>query len=327
MVSAAMPLTCSLHSDGACIPTVTNQFQDLVAEARERLHEIKRRQVMTLDPKFVPPLILYAPAARTIWRSNEPRTLDEYLNKYRSDAWLAPVIRVHETFFAQTPVQQGFVLEAGGLDGNVAGSNSYLFERFLGWKGLMVEANQLNFATLLATRPGIYRAETALCPTSGNLSFMSAGCCASVAGKVAPHRGKGLKDGKWGDSHVEPRSSNEYKVRCTPIGPLLRAMGVPRVDFFSLDVSRCAPAPLHPLLLPSSASSLSLFTRPGSTKCSTTPERPHRSGPSRSNPRSTLSSAAWIGQYRFRSSWSRGARAQAPACSAQTVLFEHMRQR
>ena len=115
---------------------------------------------------------------------------------------------------------EGFVLEAGGLDGVIAGSNSYLFERFLGWNGLMVEANQLNFAKLLATRPESSAPKRHSVP-AGNLSFTGpGGCCNSVAGKPAKHTGAGLRDGKWGDSHAEPRSSNEYKVRCTPIGPL-----------------------------------------------------------------------------------------------------------
>lgn len=233
----AQPLKCGLEPGSDCVP-VDEGAEALVDEARERLREIKKRGVPTLDPLSVPPLIVYPPAAKFEWSSQEPQTLTAYLSKYRTDEWLGPVIRVYETFFAQRPTgSEGFVLEAGGLDGVIAGSNSYLFERFLGWNGLMVEANQLNFAKLLATRPGIFRAETALCPFAGNLSFTGpGGCCNSVAGKPAKHTGAGLRDGKWGDSHAEPRSSNEYKVRCTPIGPLLRAMRVPAVDLFSLDV-------------------------------------------------------------------------------------------
>tara|TARA_B110001452_G_scaffold223117_1_gene196230 strand:+ start:146 stop:1153 length:1008 start_codon:yes stop_codon:yes gene_type:complete len=236
LFSVAQPLTCSVEPGGDCEP-VAEDVRALVGEARDRLREIKKRHVFTIDPLLVPPLIVYSPAASFQWNPQEPQTLDAYLTRFRSDAWLGPAVRVYETFFAQRPTApQGFVLEAGGLDGIMSGSNSYLFERYLGWKGLMVEANQHNFATLLATRPGIFRAETALCPVAGNLSFTGGGCCSSVAGKTAPHTGAGLRDGKWADSHAEPRTSNEYKVRCTPIGSLLRAMRVPSVDFFSLDV-------------------------------------------------------------------------------------------
>lgn len=233
--STAQPLTCSLEPGGDCVQ-LAGGASALVVEVCDRLREVKQRQV--LDSLFVPPLIVFAPAANFQWNAQEPRTLDAYLSTYRSHPWLGPVVQVYETFFAQRPATapQGFVLEAGGLDGCIAGSNSYIFERFLGWKGLMVEANQLNFAKLLKVRPGIFRAETALCPTAGNLSFTGGGCCSGVAGKAAPHKGAGLRDGRWADSHTEPRSSNEYKVRCTPIGSLLRAMRVPRVDFFSLDV-------------------------------------------------------------------------------------------
>lgn len=250
--SAATPLVCGDEPGDACGP-VLEGARALVAEACERLREVHRRKVATLDALSVPPLIVYAPTVNFAWNSRAPQTLDAYVAKFRRDAWLAPVVRVYETFFAQRPptAPQGFVLEAGGLDGSFTGSNSYLFERYLGWRGLMVEANQLNFANLLTRRPGMFRAESALCPRAGNLSFMGGGCCSSVAGKVAAHTGAGLRDGKWGDSHTEPRSSSEYKVRCTAIGPLLRAMQVPRVDFFSLDVrGRAIRAPRHKSPLP-----------------------------------------------------------------------------
>ena len=235
----AQTFTCGPGPLDDCVPLNVGTGA-LVAKALDRLHQVERLRVATLDPLFVPPLIVFGPAPPNArhWDAREPSTLGVYLTMYKRDAWLGPAIRVYNAFFAQRAVTapRGIFVEAGGFDGGIAGSNSYLFERYLGWEGLMVEANQLNFARLLRARPGVARAETALCPMAGNLSFAGGGCCAGVAGKPAPHTGAGLRDGKWSDSHSRPRSKNEYMVRCTPLGALLRALRVPRIDFLSLDV-------------------------------------------------------------------------------------------
>ena len=230
------PFTCGTFDH--CVPLVVGA-DALVDTTLDRLRQVERQGVATLDPLFVPPLVVFAPDHSNVgWNAHEPSTLDEYLAVYKRDAWLGPVIKVYHTFFAHRALtgQRGIFVEAGGFDGGIAGSNSYLFERYLGWTGLMVEANQLNFGRLLRARPGVARAETALCPMAGNLSFTGGGCCARVAGKSAPHTGAGLHDGRWSDSHVHPRSKSEYMVRCTPLGALLRATNVPRIDFLSLDV-------------------------------------------------------------------------------------------
>jgi hypothetical protein len=206
-----------------------------LTEQRQRLEEVKRRGAMTLDPLLVPPLLVHQPDPNAGWHFSEPANLSAYLRKHGGTQWLGPVVKVYETFFADRP-PGGYFIEAGGLDGSIRTSNSYLFERYLGWQGLMVEANPLNFATLVSERRGAYRTETALCPRVGNVSFASGSCCSHVAGKTARHLGLGLRDGRWGDSHTRPRSSAEYLVRCTPLGMLLRAMDVKRVDFFILDV-------------------------------------------------------------------------------------------
>ena len=240
MSGEAQPFTCGPGPLDDCIPLDVGA-DALVDTALDRLRQVERQRVSTLDARSVPPLIVFAPVPTpqaVHWNAREPSTLAVYQMMYKQDAWLAPVIKVYQTFFAKrAPTEKrGFFVEAGGFDGAIAGSNSYLFERYLGWEGPMVEANQLNFARLLRARPGVVRAETALCPRAGNLSFNGGGCCSGVAGKPAPHMGAGLRDGKWSDAHTHLRSENEYMVRCTPLGALLRAIKVPRIDFLSLDV-------------------------------------------------------------------------------------------
>ena len=107
------------------------------------------------------------------------------------------------------------------MDGRVYISNSFFFERYLGWEGLLVEASPVNFGTLLTTRPRAYRLETALCADVSTTSFSGHGCC-------------GRGDGNGTDSLGYP--ADTYTVRCTPVGPVLRHMQTAHIDFFSLDV-------------------------------------------------------------------------------------------
>jgi hypothetical protein len=143
--------------------------------------------------------------------------------------FMADCLYIHRQFFSTK--RNGFFIEVGGLNGVADGSNSFFFERYLGWRGLMVEASPLNFAGLFTRRPLAYRLEAALGAQPQSLRFSGHGCCGKVAG-----------------------GAESYRVQVLPIGPVLQAMGVDHVDFWSLDVNGCCrtlhtkPANLRPLL-------------------------------------------------------------------------------
>ena len=191
------------------------------------------------------PLLLYSPAvaptdgASVRLSSPELRALHStypaeplaergaYIDLYGTDDWLSDVQQVYRRFFgpgsafvaAGGETRKGFYIEAGAVQGTVFDSNSIFFERFLGWRGLLVEANPFSFAKLVVRRPAAYRLETALCETTGTLRFnlpdhqrTADGCCGKADG-----RGK-------------------YQMRCTPLGGVLEAIGQRHVDFWSLDV-------------------------------------------------------------------------------------------
>ena len=179
------------------------------------------------------PLILYQPTDSVQesdrraypWTPVEPYAEQvAYIAQYRDDKWLVDVQQVYRRFFGPGTAfaskgRNGFFVEAGAVQGTVYDSNSLFFERFLGWKGLLVEANPFSFAKLLVRRPASYRLESALCAAAGIMRFnlpdnqrTADGCC-----------GRANRKGK-------------YSLRCTPIGAVLRQIGVEHVDFWSLDV-------------------------------------------------------------------------------------------
>jgi len=152
-----------------------------------------------------PPPILLADLAAPL---GEQRA---YEHAFAKHYFLADAQYIYNHFFPTK--RNGFFIEVGGLNGAADGSNSFFFERYMGWRGLMVEASPINFAKLFTRRPLAFRLEAALGPHYQTLQFSGDGCC----GKVM--------------------SNNEgYQVRSIPIGFVLKAMGIQRVDFWSLDV-------------------------------------------------------------------------------------------
>ena len=183
------------------------------------------------------PLLLYEPQpalAQTMQQGEAER--GAYMRKYHNDRWLTDVQEVYHLFFgSQTTFGQsgrtGFYIEAGAVQGTVYDSNSLFFERFLGWTGLLVEANPFSYAKLMVRRPAAYKIETALCAATGILRFNlpdnqrnADGCCGRANGK------------------------GKYPLRCTRLGDILEQIGILHVDFWSLD------GRLHPPLCTSSLS-------------------------------------------------------------------------
>lgn len=138
-----------------------------------------------------------------------------YRHRFNSDYFLSDALYVQRTFFARR--RRGVFVESGAFDGSVYGSNSYFFERYMGWTGLLVEASQDNCKRLAHRRTEaphrVQLACTALCSFNGWTSFSSAngGCC----GKTGVGR---------------------ERVSCARARDVFLRHNVSRVDFWSLDV-------------------------------------------------------------------------------------------
>lgn len=219
-------------SAGTCMTSQADPKLVLAAERRLRRLSRQRRLLNSSQPEplliFTPvppatasPIVAYdlAPKAFASGRvgggeSWAERAIEQraYESTFGGDYFMYDSLHVYRTFFPGK--RDGFVLEVGGLDGAASLSNSYFYERYLGWRVLMVEASPLNFAKLFTRRPAAFRLEGALGEAHQTLRFSGHGCCGSL-----------LKGG-----------ADSYLVRSVPIGAVLRALGVERLDFWSLDV-------------------------------------------------------------------------------------------
>ena len=161
-----------------------------------------------------------------IWNHdpNQPYNL-EYPDQEDTSMGQASAIRK-----ALKDKENGFFVECGAYDGETR-SNTLVLERFRGWKGLLVEADPLNFSKMLQKNRRAYLTPTCLgivpYPTVSN--FL-----------MARNVGR-LHEPNDTDTHLPnsldvAHSGTHVFVQCIPFIHLMNALNVTTVDYFSLDI-------------------------------------------------------------------------------------------
>ncbi|XP_046451332.1 uncharacterized protein LOC124199545 [Daphnia pulex] len=120
-----------------------------------------------------------------------------------------------------------FFVECGALDGEY-GSNTLYMERYLQWKGILIEANRELFKEILAKRRHAWSLPVCLStePYPTKVQFDAN----DEAGKI-------YEPGKDETSVQQENVSNWLiEVQCFPLYSILLAVGQTRVEYFSLDV-------------------------------------------------------------------------------------------
>ena len=73
-------------------------------------------------------------------------------------------VKIYHRFFKNASyINNGFFLEMGGLDG-LTFSNTLIYEHCFGWRGMLIEANMLNFLEMNQNRPCTHNVWSAACP-------------------------------------------------------------------------------------------------------------------------------------------------------------------
>lgn len=129
----------------------------------------------------------------------------------------------------------GFFIEIGGFTG-VRYSNSLHFED-LGWRGVMIEGFPPNFEQMVKSRPKAASVGRAICQNFSTVEFMGN---AEVGGRATATAGvvEAMKPTFFELWYPKKKTASRkvYEVQCGPIGPYLHVLGIPWVDYFSLDV-------------------------------------------------------------------------------------------
>nr|CAD7261211.1 unnamed protein product [Timema shepardi] len=116
--------------------------------------------------------------------------------------------------------KNGFFIECGALDGETR-SNTLVFERELGWNGLLIEADPFNFASMV---------------TKNRKAYLSPSCLSikSYPNIVSFHQLHNM--GKISNSPVGQNKPGYVDVQCFPFYTYLLALNRTLIDYFSLDV-------------------------------------------------------------------------------------------
>ena len=119
-------------------------------------------------------------------------------------------------------------LEAGAYDGLIE-SNTWFFERCLGWRGILVEGQPSLSEQLLVNRPATLNVREASCSKRGLVKYSA---------RPLGHRAGGASIGGISTHQgiVDERDSSGVAVQCAPLGSRLAALDVRRIDLLVLDV-------------------------------------------------------------------------------------------
>lgn len=151
-------------------------------------------------------------------------TKPKYHSEHGQDRWLNENIFKGKT--------GGVFFECGALDG-VRDSNSLFFENELGWTGLCVEANPVEYASLAQNRKCATE-HCALYDTAGVEKFvMIEGGLVGWSGideAIEPQHRERI------EKNIDTANRQTIDIRTMPLADVLRKHGLTKIDYLSLDI-------------------------------------------------------------------------------------------
>lgn len=132
-------------------------------------------------------------------------------------------------------MQNGIFLEMGALDG-ITFSNTKFFEDTLGWSGILIEPNPVQFGYLTSNRPKckLYEALVSDLDTEVDFRYFLNGY-AAVSGVKETLPNSHLR--AWFDNpQFRELEQSCRKIRTRTLTDIVKDSGVDHIDFFSLDV-------------------------------------------------------------------------------------------
>lgn len=129
--------------------------------------------------------------------------------------------------------QNGTYVELGALDGVLA-SNTFWFERALGWHGLLIEPSAKAHQRLVENRGGAQNnviRHAVVCPAGQTVEYLEP---ARVQDVATAGIATAVPEGNKRYAHM--RTARRRPMACVPLNELLLSAQLRHVDFFSLDV-------------------------------------------------------------------------------------------
>lgn len=187
------------------------------------------------------PVLRSLKVRRLIWdgRNRLAALRRSLFERFGSDRYSHPALHDLDRKLATwLPQRDGFFVEAGAYDGFIQ-SNTYWFERFRGWRGVLVEPVPHLFSQARRARPGSRVVNCALVPPDHpepKAVIRYAGLMSLVKGARG---GSGDEDEhlRAGDMHGLDDVAYDISVPARTLSSVLEEAGAPsRIDLLSLDV-------------------------------------------------------------------------------------------
>jgi FkbM family methyltransferase len=137
---------------------------------------------------------------------------------------------IHEKFFVNK--RDGIFLDIGANDG-ITFSNTYFFEKQMGWKGICVEPNPDIFKELVKVRDATCL-NAAISNQIGSATFLKIDGPNMLSGLVDFYHEDHLR---WVQDELKQHGykREEIQVQCYKINELLDSHGIKKVDYMSID--------------------------------------------------------------------------------------------
>jgi FkbM family methyltransferase len=142
-----------------------------------------------------------------------------------------------DTFLKNSSEQGGFFVELGALDGSKY-SNTWVLEKILGWRGLLIEPNPANFEQVRYNRPNAIAINTAVCSTIQEVHFLISDPDRPDRGGILEFMGdEFLKTSHPSfDAHDQNQVNALPRTTCLPLQLVFDLFRITNIDFLSLDV-------------------------------------------------------------------------------------------
>jgi len=135
---------------------------------------------------------------------------------------------VYENFFKNPLKRNGFFLEVGALDG-VTFSNTYFYEKVLGWDGILIEATPKTAEKMMKVRKNTFKFNGGVCDEKKMIKIISAGTDA-VNGNP-----DNMSD-EFKSKFYKDKNIREYEVECNTLTHYIRASGRTYLDIMVVDI-------------------------------------------------------------------------------------------
>ncbi|XP_043289340.1 uncharacterized protein [Venturia canescens] len=164
------------------------------------------------------------------WIVNNATLSDSY-NLKNPDILDPSMGQAREIMKALDNKNRGFFIECGAYDGETR-SNTLVLERFLGWSGILIEADPINFSMMLDKKRKAYLSPTCLSikPYPMKASFLMA----RNIGRIHEHDESQTE--KLPNTMDVAHSGKHITVQCFPLVSYVAALGIETVDYLSLDI-------------------------------------------------------------------------------------------